>query len=81
MASSTLQTTYRDWSRRAGQFQQAGIPTGIWQHLYQRDIQQVYQGGQPMTDAEVYAGVQSAVHGPQDLGESRPAPVEVLALA
>jgi len=61
MASSTLQLAQQNWNRRAAQFAQAGIHPGQWQQLYQRDIQGVYQGGQPMSDAEIYAGIQSAV--------------------
>lgn len=71
MPSTTLQTVYRDWSRRAEQFAHANIPTSSWQQLYQRDVQGVYQGGQPMSDAEIYAGVQSAVRGPQ-IGDPAP---------
>lgn len=65
MATTPLQTAQADWRRRASVFAQQGVPQETWAGLYQRDMAGVYQGNQPMSDAEVYAGVKSAVAGPQ----------------
>src|SRR5215467_6827984 len=66
MTTPKLQLAINDWRRRANQFEQAGVPESAWEMLYKRDLYNVGNlGGTPMTDADVYAGVQSAMHGPQ----------------
>lgn len=65
MASTVIQTAQTDWRRRANEFRSANIPDSTWTKLYNQDITNVDNGGQPMSDAEVFAGIQSAVHGPQ----------------
>jgi len=63
--ATTYQTAINNWRARANQFAAAGIPASQWSQLYHQDMAGVYQGRQPMTNADVYAGVVSAVRGPQ----------------
>ena len=65
MASNAIQLATAAWQRRASQFRANGIPDYTWTRLYQRDMNSVMGGSQGMTDAEVYAGISSAVKGPQ----------------
>lgn len=65
MALDPLQTAQNNWQRRSIVFRNAGIADSSWSELYKRDIGSVSRGSQPMSDAEIYAGVQSAVRGPQ----------------
>lgn len=65
MALTPLQTTQKNWERRASVFRNAGISDSVWQGLYNRDMEGVYGGSQGMSDAEIFTGIQSAVHGPQ----------------
>lgn len=64
MAATTYQQALTTWQKRAGQFAAAGVPQSVWSKLYYQDMAGVYQGRQPMTDADVYTGIVSAVNGP-----------------
>ena len=63
--ATTYQTALNNWRMRANQFSTAGIPQSQWSQLYHQDMAGVLQGRTPMTNADVYAGVVSAVKGPQ----------------
>src|SRR5215467_7049671 len=65
MATTTYQTAVNNWRMRANQFAAAGIPSSQWSQQYQKNKAGVLQGRTPMTNADVYAGVVSAVRGPQ----------------
>ena len=62
---SNIQQALKNWNVRSGQFTSAGVPPATWSVLMNHDMEGVYAGRAPMTNAEVYAGVKSAVLGPQ----------------
>ncbi len=72
MALTPLQTAQNNWVRRANLFRANNIPDSAWTQLYQHDMAGVYSGSEGMSDAEIFAGVQSVNKNAPQIADPQP---------